>query len=153
MPRRRSGDSSAGVAVIFSGQACECCEGFLFKCCESSQTRELQFHTHLMGFTPQSRPFTLWLQQEVQRCSLSAAKLSSFLFGSRKQATFFISQDGLYVFSLLVAKCGIAREKISDGSGWWGFSDWSTDDLPLQSSVMSDWLELHLQTVTSVWIH
>lgn len=30
--RRCSGDSSAGIAVIFSGQACECFEGFLFKC-------------------------------------------------------------------------------------------------------------------------
>lgn len=38
--RRCSGDSSAGVAVIFSGQACECFEGFLFKCCENRLMNE-----------------------------------------------------------------------------------------------------------------
>lgn len=38
--RRCSGDSSAGIAVIFSGQACECFEGFLFKCCENRLMNE-----------------------------------------------------------------------------------------------------------------
>lgn len=38
--RRCSGDSSAGIAVIFSGQACECFEGFLLKCCENRLMNE-----------------------------------------------------------------------------------------------------------------
>lgn len=38
--RRCSRDSSAGIAVIFAGQACECFEGFLFKCCKNRLINE-----------------------------------------------------------------------------------------------------------------
>lgn len=123
MPRPCSGDSSAGVAVIFSGQACECCEGFLFKRWESSQTPELQFHAHLMGFTPQSRPFASGCSRKsnVALCLLRSA-LPSFLAAVDKQPFSFpktVYTVGLFPSSL-VAKCGIARANIPDGSGWWG---------------------------------